>query len=240
MNKFEVKIDLFSGPLEKLLELIEEKHLEVTTISLAAVTEDFLNYLKTLSEETRHPSVLADFVVVASRLLLIKSKALLPNLELTAEEEGDIRDLEARLVIYKEFKNAALNVNQLWNKKNSEFSRQFLMNLPPVFLPPEDLKAGDLEQAIRRVLSQLQNLLPEKQTVKRIVVTVEEKVKELLARFQEQAEHGFHKLAEGKTTKIEIIVLFLAVLHLIRDRIIKAEQSGQFSDIIVRKEISNQ
>jgi segregation and condensation protein A len=232
---YQVKLDQFSGPLDKLLELIEEKHLEVTTISLAAVTEDFLNYLKTLSEEVRHPSVLADFVVVASRLLLIKSKALLPNLALTDEEEGDIRDLEMRLVIYKEFKNAAVNVSQLWNKKNSEFSRQFLMSLPPVFLPPEDLKISDLEQAVRRVLSQLQNLLPEKQTVKRVVVTIEEKVKELMGRLQEQAEHGFQKLTEGKTSKLEIIVLFLAILHLIRDRLIKAEQAGQFSDIIIRK-----
>lgn len=235
---YEVKLDQFSGPLEKLLELIEERQLEVTQISLAAVTEDFINYLKSLAEHEKHPSVLADFVVVAARLLLIKSKAILPNLELTEEETTDIRDLELRLKIYQEYKNAAIDLNKLWNKNRQSFSRQFLMNLPPVFYPPENLKAGGLERAMKGILSMLKDLIPEKQTVKRIIITIEEKVKELLGRLQEQAEQSFHALS-GNRPKVEIIVLFLAILHLLRDRLIKTEQTGQFSDIIVRKEISN-
>ena len=68
---YEVKLDHFSGPLEKLLELIEEKHLEVTVVNLSKVTGDFLDYLKNLDESSKHPSVLADFIVIASKLLLI-------------------------------------------------------------------------------------------------------------------------------------------------------------------------
>ncbi|MDP3998991.1 MAG: segregation/condensation protein A [bacterium] len=229
-----VKLDQFSGPLDKLLELIEAKKLEITTISLAAVTEDFLNYLKALSAEARHPSVLADFVVVASRLLLIKSKSILPSLELTQEEEVDIRDLEARLKIYKEFKNAALNLNQAWDKNPSAFARQFLMNLPVVFYPPKDLQASDLEKAILSALNQLQSLIPEKQTVRRIVISVEEKVKELLRRLQEQAQQSFSQISKDRP-KLEIIVLFLAMLHLLRDHLITVEQSGQFSEITIKK-----
>ena len=82
---YELKTEQFSGPIEKLWELIEEKKLEITELNLAEVTADFLNYLKTI--EKVEPKLLADFVVIASRLLLIKSKALLPNLELTVEEE---------------------------------------------------------------------------------------------------------------------------------------------------------
>ena len=89
--RYEVKQDKFSGPLEKLLELIEAKELEITLINLAQVTGDFLEYLKALDEKSKHPSVLADFIVVASRLLLIKSKAILPSLALTEEEETDIK-----------------------------------------------------------------------------------------------------------------------------------------------------
>lgn len=231
---YEVKLDQFSGPLDKLLELIEERKLEITTISLAAVTEDFLNYLKSLSEEEKHPSILADFVVVAARLLLIKSKSILPSLELTEEEEEDIRDLESRLKIYKEFKIAALHIQELWKKKHSSFARQFLMNLPPIFYPPENLKVGDLTGAIIAILNELKNLIPEKQTVKRIVITIEEKVRELLSRLQEKAEQSFKNLAQNKS-KIEIIVLFQAMLHLLRDKIIRVEQNSQFSDIIVKK-----
>ena len=231
---YQVKLEQFSGPLEKLLELIEEKELEITTISLAGVTADFLEYLKSLSEEAKHPSVLADFVVVAATLLLIKSKSILPSLELTQEEEGNIKDLETRLRIYKEYKVASTRVDALWKTKQQSFSRLFLMNLPSVFYPPEGLKVKNLEETIRSVLSQLQSLIPEKQTVKRIVVSVEAKVKELMERLTKQAEHGFQSLAQNKS-KLEIIVLFLAILHLLRDSLIKAEQKGQFSDIIIKK-----
>ncbi len=243
-NNYEVKLEQFSGPLEKLLELIEGKKLEITAISLAEVTEDFLDYLKTLSEEARHPSVLADFVVVASRLLLIKSKTILPSLELTAEEEIDIRDLETRLKIYQEFsarsksatgeKNASFELAALWRKNQSSFSRLFLMSMPTVFYPPKNLKTGDLEKTMRLILHQLQGLLPEKQTVKRVVVSIEEKIKELMKRLKEGVEQNFQALAQNKP-KLEIIVMFLAILHLLRERLIRTEQTSQFSDIIIKK-----
>ena len=82
---YEVKLDKYSGPLEKLLELIESKHLEITVINLGKVTGDFLDYLKQLEDEHKHSSVLADFIVVASRLLLMTSKAILPTLASTDE-----------------------------------------------------------------------------------------------------------------------------------------------------------
>lgn len=232
--KYEVKLDLFSGPLDKLLELIEKKQLEVTAISLATVTEDFLNYLKALAEHEKHPSVLADFVVIASHLLLIKSKAILPSLELTQEEEVDIKDLETRLRIYKEYKESTVYIAKLWRQNRQSFARQFLMSLPPVFYPPENLKNEDLAQAMQSILNTLKNLIPEKQTVKKIVITIEEKIKELLERLKEQAEHSFQSLTKEKS-KLEIIILFQAILHLLRDRLIKAEQESTFSDIIIKK-----
>ena len=82
---YQVHIDRFQGPLEKLLELIEARKLEITTVNLAAVTGEFLNYLSTLGERG-NPATIADFVVVAAKLVLAKSKVLLPDLPLTAEE----------------------------------------------------------------------------------------------------------------------------------------------------------
>ncbi len=232
--EYEVNLDKFSGPLDKLLELIEAKELEITLVNLAKVTGDFLGYLKALDDEAKHPSVLADFVVVASRLLLIKSKAILPSLELTEEEETDIKDLEARLKIYKEFKSASEEMKKLWNSRKSSYGRELFSNLPVVFYPSSNLTLESLEREILELIKELKGLIPEKQTVRKIIITVEMKVKELLERFKESAEHSFQSLSKEKS-KIEIIMLFLAMLHLIRDRVAKAQQGGQFSDITISK-----
>ncbi|MDD5547487.1 MAG: segregation/condensation protein A [Candidatus Pacebacteria bacterium] len=231
---YEIKTDKFSGPLDKLLELIEEKKMEITTISLAEVTADFLDYLKSLAEESKHPSVIADFVVVASRLLLIKSKNLLPSLELSNEEEADIKDLESRLKIYKEYKIASINIGKEWNKNKQSFSREFLSNMPAVFCPPSKLTIEELEASICKVVSDLQKLVPEKQSIRKVVITVKEKMEELMLRFTEGANHNFCDLSCQKS-KMEVIMIFLAILHLLRDRIIEAKQDGQFSDIIINK-----
>ena len=246
---YQVNLDKFSGPLEKLLELIEEKQLEITLVNLAKVTGDFLDYLKNLDDNAKHPSVLADFVVIASKLLLIKSKALLPTLELTEDEEKDIKDLELRLKIYREFAarglkklnndqkitrdNASDLFLNLWNRQQSSYSRELFTNLPPVFYPSKNLTINNLELKILELIKELKSLIPEEQTVKRIIITVEQEVKELLVRFKEQAEHSFKNLSKDKS-KIEIIMIFLAILHLVRDRLVKIRQNDQFSDIIVK------
>ena len=123
---YEYKTEKFSGPLEKLLELIEGRKLDVSELSLAEVTADFLNYLKTIGAVS--PKILADFVVVASRLVLIKSKALLPALQISEEERADIKDLENRLKIYREVKNAGVGVRRLWESRAALFSRELLLN----------------------------------------------------------------------------------------------------------------
>jgi len=234
VENYQVKLDKFSGPLEKLLELIEARELEITLVNLATVTGDFLSYLKSLDEQTKHPSVLADFVVIASRLLLIKSKAILPSLELTEEEETDIRDLESRLKIYKEFKAASANLDLLWKKKNSAYGRELFSSLPPVFYPSQNLNLEALEKYLSKLIQEIKKLIPEQQSVRRIVITIESKVKELLDRFKGQANQSFKSLSQDKP-KIEIIMLFLAILHLLRDRVVQAQQDGQFSDININK-----
>ena len=230
--QYQVKLDKFSGPLEKLLEMIEERRLEVTLVSLAQVTGDFLEYLKTLDEDAKHPSVLADFVVVASKLLLIKSKAILPSLELTEEEETDIKDLEQRLKIYKEFKTASELMKKTWDSRRPVYGRELFSNLPVVFYPSKNLTIRNLQERLSDLLHELAALIPEKQPVKKIVMTLEHKVKELLNRLKEQAQHSFKNLSQDKP-KLEIIMLFLAVLHLLRERLISADQSDQFSDISI-------
>src|SRR3989338_5388253 len=142
---FNVNTQQYSGPIDKLLELIEGQKLEITRINLAEVTASFLDYVKKLGTESTS-GVLADFLVVAAKLILIKSKVLLPDLKLTEEEEADIQDLEGRLKIYKEFKRASQHIGELWGKNKPAFARQFFMNLgdTSVFYPPQEISVNQL------------------------------------------------------------------------------------------------
>lgn len=232
---YTIKTELFSGPLEKLLELIEEKKLEITAMNLAEVTGDFLNYLKTIQEKTE-PGILADFVVIAAKLILIKSKALLPNLELTKDEETEIKDLETRLKIYNEFRIAAQHIKKLAEKGLRSYSKPLLAALEKqtVFYPPQELKLSDLSQAALNLADLLKKIVPEPQKIKSAIITIEQKIEELLQRFQTAAEHSFKEVTKSRP-KMEIVIFFLAILHLLKDRIIDIEQKGQFEDILIKK-----
>ena len=107
----QTKTKNFEGPLDLLLSLIEQRQLDITTIALAEVTEQFLDYLKQL--EKIDPTVLADYLSIAAKLLVIKSKAILPTLQVEPEEEDAAIDLEAKLLLYKQFKEVAKYLKHL-------------------------------------------------------------------------------------------------------------------------------
>lgn len=227
---YELKTEKFSGPLEKLLELIEAKQLEITELNLAEVTADFLNYLRELEKlSTVEPRLIADFVVVAARLLLIKSKALLPSLEITEEEKVEIKDLEERLRLYKEFKAASQHLQRQWNDQAVVFSREFLSFAQPIFYPPPDLTVDKLQQALARLLADLSQFVLESKNIKVAIISLEEKMAELMERVKISALK-FKELVKEKS-RAEIIALFLAVLHLLKNEIIKVDQKEQFSEI---------
>src|SRR3989338_2354473 len=232
---YEVRLEKFNGPLDKLLELIEARQLEITQINLAEVTGDFLKYIESLGSEAG-ADIFADFLVVAGKLILIKSKALLPNLDLTEEEKSDIQNLEFQLKLYQQFKRTAENVKKIWLRNGQMRSRDFFIGLSgaKVFYPPAKLTKDDLADSVRRLISSIRALLPEAtEKIKRLVVTLESKIKEITDRLVSAAELSFKKAVSGKN-KIEIIVSFLAMLHLLRERIVKVEQSEIFGDIILR------
>ena len=238
---YELSLEKYRGPLDKLLELIEEKKLEITEISLAEVTHDFLKYLKTL--EAVEAAVLAEFIAIASRLILIKSRTLLPNLVLTEEEENEIKDLEARLKIYQELKQAKKILTLIWQKKDIAFSRPYFLSLgggglgavSEFFYPGKDLNLAALSASLQKIFETLKSLEFETETIKEKIISVEEKINELINRLVEEVEISFKNLSSSKSLE-EIIVVFLAILHLANDRMIFLEQKTHFSDIIIRKQ----
>ena len=237
---YELQLTHYSGPLEKLLELIEERKLEISEISLAQVTEDFLAYLREPREiET---TVLADFILVASRLLYIKSKSLLPDLTLSEEEEEDIKDLELRLKLYREFRPAMKKVLGLWRSPKSTFGRAYLLGVlsgsesggSGLFYPGNTLDLPSLSLALGTIFESFRSLELETKTVKRQIVTIEEKIQEVIERLTKEGSTSFNALSKTRSSS-EIIALFLAILHLAREWNIHLEQEGHFSDILISK-----
>lgn len=219
------------GPIEKLLELIEARKMEVTELSLAEVTADFLNYLNSLPAV--EPRILADFVAVASKLLLIKSKALLPSLELSEEEEAEIKDLEGRLELYRQFRGAQEQLQALWNAKHISYARPFFAMRVPVFYPSEQITAERLHKELQYYFRILKEEHREEGTMKVAMISIEEKIEELMSRMKMMTAASFRGISEKKN-KSEVVALFLAVLHLVRNQIIAIEQQSHFSDIIIK------
>lgn len=232
---YELKLEHFEGPLSKLLELIEEKKLDIALISLAQVTADFLAYVGKLKAETiTNPQLVADFLSVASKLILIKSKILIPFLELEKEEESDIQNLEIQLKLYKEFKTAGGFVKDLWREMPQMGSREFLATLPQsgMFYPPRGIHAEELHRAFLMFLGEFERVFKPVEVIKQEMVSLKDKLEDVLRRIREGATN-FHTLHKG--SRKEVVVLFLAILQLIKDQLITVEQQSHFSDMRIIK-----
>ena len=227
VSGYEFQTANFKGPLEKLLQLIEEKELEITRLNLAEVTADFIAYLGKL-EDKMHRRELADFVVVAARLILIKSHALLPHLQLSEEEERDMAELEARLRLYKELHSGERAIASLWGKYVS-YGRPFLLNVPKGFYLTEKVDVKELHKHIKLLAEGLVDLQKmEEGEVK--MVSLEEKIKELFNWINARVRTNFSDLSKDKE-KSEGVVMFLALLHLFKDFDVDIEQDELFSEI---------
>ena len=115
---FSVQTKVFEGPLALLLDLIEKRKLHINEVSLSQVTNDFLDFVGAL--EQKDLGKLTEFIQIASTLILIKSKSLLPQLDLSVEEAGEIEDLETRLKLLQIFKNASKGIRDIFDKKSAK------------------------------------------------------------------------------------------------------------------------
>jgi segregation and condensation protein A len=226
-NQLEINQEKFNGPLDVLLSLIEERKMEITDISLANVTDAFLKYVGDLKQTA--PEVLADFLVIAARLILIKSKSLLPTLELSSEEEKDINELKERLEIYRLFKEASQNIKDQY-QKNPIFSKEFLFNQTPIFYPPENFNYNLLYESFKKIWEEFNNL--DETSIEKIkkVIKIEEQIKYLLNILNKTTSSEFNQLV-SKKEKIEIVVSFLAILQMFKDQTIIIEQEETFGEI---------
>jgi segregation and condensation protein A len=232
-RSYEVQLEVFHGPLDLLLHLIEHNHLDITTVSLAQVTDQYLAYLRLLEE--RRPDEIADFVVIAARLLLIKSRALLPQPPPLIQEEEDVgEDLVRQLREYRRFKHVADTLRQRDQDSLHSYPRTIpatrFLNLVPK-LDLESTSLDDLIEALRGLLQEAQ--ADDGLAVIPLKVTIGQKIQEIDELLHTRQSLTFDDLIEGKTSRLEVIVTLLAVLELIRSRRVQAQQSALFGPISI-------
>src|SRR6185312_8150276 len=228
---FTVKTHSFEGPLDLLLDLIEKRKLFINDISLAKVTDDFIAHVKQFENLPMGES--AHFILVASTLLLIKSKSLLPQLALTDEEQGDIHDLETRLKIYKRIKEASVHIQKLFGEEMI-FGQSQSQPTNPIFAPAPEFT---LEKALYS-LKDLINRLPKKETLPKHVVqkviSIEDMIGTLTTRITGALRMSFKEFTkEHKENRVNVIVSFLAMLELVKEGVLQVSQENNFDDIVM-------
>lgn len=230
---FSIQQEKFQGPLSLLLDVIEREALSISEISLARVTEDYITYVRALGKID--PESLAEFLVVASQLMLIKSKTLLPSLVLSDEDEASIDELETRLAEYQRFRELARDLTRLEAEKQRIITREAYYNLSPIFYPSKKLTPGYLEDTFRAFLASLPKWEKLVQEKIRHIVSLEEKIKHIRAFLEGTISNAFSEIVKGSREKVDVIVSFLAILELARQKFVDLDQKTPFGDIIVKR-----
>lgn len=232
---YQVTLPIFEGPLDLLLHLIERQELDITQVSLAQVTNQYLDHLARIEE--RDPDRLADFLVVAAKLLLIKSRALLPQPSAPPEpDEDDIgEDLVRQLIEYKKFKEAA---NWLGTMEEGGLRSYVRVGGPP---PVErtidlgDVSLTDLLAAVREVLAIKPPMPSVNGAVSPITITIANQMELIEHKAALGSPVSFRHLLEAATTRLEVIVTLLALLELVKQLRVVMRQDRRFGDIWIEE-----
>jgi segregation and condensation protein A len=231
---FEVRLPVYEGPLDVLLRLIEERQLEITRVSLAMVTDQFIAYLATMPQ--RDPKTIVQFLSVAARLLVIKSRALLPQLEPASEEEegDDADDLVAQLRAYQFYKQVAA----MLRAREQEGWRSYAVVPPPLprpqrRLPLDNVTLEGLAAAMQRVVNRWLPPLEVERMVARLTITVHDCIARIRSAVQTRRRVSFGEITSEMRSRVEIIVSLLALLELLKRYEVRCYQERLFGEIVI-------
>ena len=226
----EIKLEQFSGPFDLLLSLIGEQKMSISEIALSEVTEQYLNYLDKI--ENNRAEELADFLVVATRLLFLKSKYLLPQF---TPEEPEGPGLEEQLRLYKAFVDASKKINNIWLNNNKSVFRIEPPRKAEGFVPPENLTLDSMYQSMVKLVHRLKPPKPLPQTKIDKTISLKEKINNIRRLLSRRNKIGFREMLSGAENKTELIVGFLALLELVKQSSVVLNQSSSFEDIMIEK-----
>ncbi len=227
----EIKVDQFKGPLDLLLDLIKKNKLDITQISLIKITDQYIKYLEELPEIAADE--VADFLLVAAKLIFIKSKVLLPIIE---EEEEEPSDLLEQLKIYKEYLDASKKINIMLNNNNFLFAGSGNKKEQTIFSPPKKINKNLLAIIFKNFLNNLnqKEIRQEKEKIIR-KISLHEKIKEMSELLKNKKQIIWSDIFNSFLRKDERVVSFLALLELVRRENISIKQQKPFSEIIISK-----
>ncbi len=230
-TNYKISTDVYEGPLDLLLQLIEQAELDITKLSLAKVTDEYLAHLSSISQ--RDPTEVSAFLVIGAKLVLIKSSILLPSLVGESNEpEEDLGDqLAKQLIEYKKYKEKAL---WLKNRQDNGFRSYMRVATPPLIKEKLDLSGiqiFDLVDILLEIYFQNENATPLSDVVTISALTLKKRISEIVDLFKHQPKQNFSDLLGREHSRLNLVVTFLAVLELIKNHSLIADQSQLFGDI---------
>lgn len=231
LDAYQLRLPDFEGPLDVLLRLIEREQLPISQISLLAVLDQFLAFTRQL--ESSQPEMVAEFAVVAGRLSLLKSRALLPR-PARAAEEADVPDLVRQLEEYRALKSAAALLGERQQTGLGTFGRGDGIAAPPTAtlpLPPQPPSA--LARAMKRWLSRAP--VPRLDVPSLAVVTLGEMIARVVSALTAHRELPFDHVRRTCSSRQDVAVAFLAVLTLLRRQRIAVSQPALFGPITIAR-----
>lgn len=227
---YTIQLPVYEGPLDLLLNLIEHAELDITKVSLAEVTDQYLVYIRQIQD--RQLEDLASFLVMAARLVQIKSEVLLPRPPLREPGEEDPGDALARLLVaYKKYKQVAI----LLSEREGAGLRSYIRLAPPPIIDPkidmQEFQLDDLHQAMLEALKNAHKMPTLEDNVSIPRVRVRDKIMSIIHSLKDVSQLSFRKLIKTARSRLEIVVSFLAVLELIKQDQIDVRQEEMFGDI---------
>jgi segregation and condensation protein A len=232
-SPYTVRLEVFEGPLDLLLHLIHKNEVDIFNIPIALITEQYLDYLKLM--KVLNLDIAGEYLLMASTLLHIKSKMLLPTPSEEEEEEEEGEDPRAelvrRLLEYQRYKNAAAEL-----EKKPMLHRDVFVRLMPTEMPVEEERVEvsllELLEALRQVLERVKPESFHEVTLERL--SVEEKIEEILSLLQrENRSIAFHLLFPEQPPLRLVVVTFLAILELVKMKRVRIFQMAPFETIRV-------
>jgi segregation and condensation protein A len=228
--EYVIQLPVYEGPLDLLLELIRKAELDITKVALAQVTDQYLAYLAQAREHAL--SDLSSFLVIAAQLLQIKSEALLPRPPLREVGEEDPGEaLTRQLLAYKKYKQVAA---LLLERENSGL-RTYLRIAPPPQITPrlnqEEYTVGDLQQAFIEVMATRSQSPSLERAVTPPKINIRDRIRIIVDELQKEGRTTFRYLLQSVKSRLEIVIAFLAVLELVKQRQVHVEQNEGFGEI---------
>ncbi len=235
MNRINVNLDVFEGPLDLLLQLIRINEVDITDIPIADITREYLEYIELM--ESLDFEIAGEFLIMAATLMRIKVRMLLPQSEADVEEDewGDPRkELVERLLEYKKYKELSIHLGEKLEKFQNTFGRNFLM-------VPDNCKKGEIKIvesdlfglliAYKKILNKLSNRIPEE--IEGEEFTIEDKQNLFLSKLRTGKLIRFSDFFLEVKSKTEIVVTVMAMLEMIRNGDLRVKQTDLFGEIYI-------